>query len=770
MKIKLKIQQKIQLFIIASSIIIYSIALGYISFQSRKMAYNDAIKLTDSQVEKSANNIKAQFDAQLSAVLTISHAFQVYKDFEKDEWQDLIHKIYLNVFKNNPDIYALWDSWELSAIDSTWDKSYGRISHSIWRENGVVKENIELRSLDGDSELYAETKSKLQPHINEPYFDVMTEGKKESLLMTSLNAPLVENGKYIGVVSYDITLEQIQNIIEEIKPYPGSYAFIISTQGAIAGHPDEDLLNKNIQDVFPEVEQKENLLEKIADAQFFSYTTKDEEGLERYVSYAPIQVKNTTTPWSIALSVPINTIMQQANRNFRISILVGIVGILLMSLIILIISKNITNPITRITKLLKKLAVGHLDEKMRIKLDTGDEIEEMADALNNSIVGLNNKADFANHIGKGNLKYDFKLLSDEDILGKSLIDMRNSLIKAKDEEHKRKEDDERRRWANEGLAKFADILRQNNDDIEKLATEIIMSLVSYLDANQGGLFILNDNDKENIYFELLSAYAFDRRKYLQKHIQPGEGLVGTCAMEKKTIFMTDIPQDYIEITSGLGSANPSCLLIVPLKLEDEILGVLEIASFNIFEKHEVEFVEKVAESIASTLAAVRINIRTTELLEKSQQQAEEMAAQEEEMRQNMEELQATQEESARKSAEMEGLIEALNTSSYVIEYDLDGYIQDVNDNYLSLLEVSKDEVIGTHHSGNMEFTEKQKAEYEKFWKDLRAGNVRKETTKVKVKQKELIFAETYTPIRNADGEVFKVLKISNNITEFQKNQ
>ena len=146
-----------------------------------------------------------------------------------------------------------------------------------------------------------------------------------------------------------------------------------------------------------------------------------------------------------------------------------------------------------------------------------------------------------------------------------------------------------------------------------------------------------------------------------------------------------------------------------------------------------------------------------------------MAAQEEEMRQNMEELQATQEESSRKGAEMGGLIEALNTSSYVIEYDLEGYIQNVNDNYLSLLGVIREEVVGTHHSGNIEFTEKQKAEYEKFWKELRYGKVMKETSKVKIKNTEYIFAETYTPIRNADGNIYKILKISNNITDFQKN-
>ena len=255
---------------------------------------------------------------------------------------------------------------------------------------------------------------------------------------------------------------------------------------------------------------------------------------------------------------------------------------------------------------------------------------------------------------------------------------------------------------------------------------------------------------------------------MSKHIQIGEGLIGTCAIEKKTVFMTEIPKDYMEITSGLGGANPSSLLIVPLKLEDTVLGVLEIASFNVFEKHEIEFVEKLAESIGSTLSAVRINIRTNELLERSQQQAEEMAAQEEEMRQNMEELQATQEESSRKSAEMEGLVEAINTSSYVIEYDLDGHIKNVNDNFLSLVDLSRDEVVGTHHSDNMEFTKDQKAKYDLFWRELRSGNVQKETSKMKIKNKELVFSETYTPIRNEEGEIYKILKISNNITDIRK--
>jgi PAS domain S-box-containing protein len=167
------------------------------------------------------------------------------------------------------------------------------------------------------------------------------------------------------------------------------------------------------------------------------------------------------------------------------------------------------------------------------------------------------------------------------------------------------------------------------------------------------LFILNEDTENKKFLELVACYAFERKKYLTREIAPGDGLVGQCYLEGERIYLLDVPSEYISITSGLGGATPNALLIVPMKVNDLTYGVIELASFNKYEEYEIGLVEKLAESIASTISNVRVNDTTRLLLERTQQQAEEMKSQEEEIRQNMEELEATQEEMRRKQTILE---------------------------------------------------------------------------------------------------------------------
>jgi len=213
------------------------------------------------------------------------------------------------------------------------------------------------------------------------------------------------------------------------------------------------------------------------------------------------------------------------------------------------------------------------------------------------------------------------------------------------------QEEKRRQWATEGIAKIGGILR-DSDDFASMADRLITHIVRYIEANQGGLFVVEEegDDKQ---IKLQSCYAYERKKFLEKTIAIGQGLIGQAYLEQEYIYLTELPQNYVNITSGLGQATPESLIIMPLIVNEEVEGLIEIASFREFESYEIEFLQTLSENIAATLRNARVNAQTRVLLEETQQQAEEMRAQEEEMRQNMEELQATQEQSERLRTELE---------------------------------------------------------------------------------------------------------------------
>ena len=263
-------------------------------------------------------------------------------------------------------------------------------------------------------------------------------------------------------------------------------------------------------------------------------------------------------------------------------------------------------------------------------------------------------AKFVKEIEQGNLDvlYEGEGTSGrvvENTLATSLISMRDQMKRIAQKENERK-------WITEGLAMFVDILR-SNDNLSELADTIIRNLVKYLEANQGVLFLLRDEDPEDVHLRLASCYAYNKKKYIDQRINPGEGLSGQALLEKAIIYLSEIPEDYIKITSGLGEALPTNILIVPLIVNDDVYGVVELASFKTILPYQIEFVEKLSESIASTIASVKVNEQTRKLLRESQLQAEHMREQEEEMRQNMEELAATQEEMTRNQKLTEELLQ-----------------------------------------------------------------------------------------------------------------
>lgn len=417
--------------------------------------------------------------------------------------------------------------------------------------------------------------------------------------------------------------------------------------------------------------------------------------------------------------------------------------------------KGIKNQLGYLKSIFEKLSLG--DVNVSLQTNSSDEIGQLSKNISQVIVNLQSASDFSKKIGEGDLNSKLQVLSAQDRLGISLNNMQSQLKWMAEEDRKRI-------WATEGLARLGEILSTQHDNSQILYDELIKFVAKYTNSLQGGMFLYNEDSQ---LIELVSCYAYDRKKFLHKTVEPGVGVLGQVFLEKHTQYLLEVPKDYVTITSGLGMANPTSVLIVPLKANDLVLGVMELASFKKFEEYRISFLEKLGESIASAVASIRANERTKQLLETSLQQSEEMRAHEEEVLQNMEELSATQEEMVRQQVETDSVIKAIDSSFAVVEFEPDGTILNANKNFLDLMGYQLGEVKNHHHRMFVSPEEQVSEEYARFWKNLAKGNEFKGNFKRVNKRGEPVWINgNYSPMRNANGEVKKIMKIAFDITSF----
>jgi methyl-accepting chemotaxis protein len=577
-------------------------------------------------------------------------------------------------------------------------------------------------------------------------------------------SPAFIKGKFYGTVEVNMA---INDIIKEINPSEyESYAIIvdknyINTMTKVEAINDaENFINENLillkTDGFNKSVYKSITSKKIE-------VNKQLTLLDDY-NYLELPIKNFDN------EVIATLVYQMNNDDFKNNLEAStfslfLIGFLIfgVSLFILLIILRIViiSPVKKVTRALKMLSKGVINDEIKVK--TKDEIAEIQKALNVVNSGMLKMSNFAIEIGNENYEEEFTALSDDDVLGNTLLQVRDKLKDVSEQQQMQAKLESERKWTIEGQAKFAALLQDNEMDVKEYTYKILSNLISYLNVNQGAFFLLS-KDKETL--QLSSAYAYDRRKFVNKDVKLGDGLLGNSAKEMKLTYITDLPQDYINITSGLGDANPNSLIIVPLVSDDELYGVFELASFRKLEQFEVEFCSTVAESIAQAISRQQIQQQTKELLEQSRQQAEELSAQEEEMRQNLEEMQATQEEMARKEAEMTGVLNALSESSLVVEFDLKGNVLSVNDGIIELFKLSdKSQVIGKNHSDFYEVEDYQK-EQNKLWEPLSRKETVSRKAQVSLPNGEKIWLnETYSPILDENGNIDRVLNISFDVTE-----
>lgn len=372
-----------------------------------------------------------------------------------------------------------------------------------------------------------------------------------------------------------------------------------------------------------------------------------------YKNDAVLEVARKVDHANLVLLAKINTIEANGETNTVLKTLAyaGMCVVALSLLLSMTLARSITRPLYAMRNKLSMVAQGILPENS--VEHTRDEFGQMGTKVDELVQTLKGNADFAQRIGEGKYDTQFKPASENDLLGMSLMNMRNNLI-----ENERR--DKERNWIVRGVAEISEILRMH-DSTDDLGGDVIKFILEKIGAIQGAFYVVNEDENAKSIIEMRASFAYNRKKYLKAKFKFAEGLVGQAAAEKDTILRTEIPDDYVTITSGiLGDQRPTCILIVPLITNEEVYGVLEFAGFKKFDDSQVKFVQELSLILARTIFNIKVNERTRRLLAESQQMSNELKEKQEVLRQNAEEMQATQEELKHSNQKLEEQIEEVN--------------------------------------------------------------------------------------------------------------
>ncbi|MGH2802187.1 MAG: HAMP domain-containing protein, partial [Thermoleophilaceae bacterium] len=229
-------------------------------------------------------------------------------------------------------------------------------------------------------------------------------------------------------------------------------------------------------------------------------------------------------------------------------------------------------------------------------------------------------------------------------------------------------------WLKTNLTRISSLM-QGQRDLETVS-QLIMSELSPAVSAQHGAFFLADREEEAGDYEmrLLASYGYTRRKSVSNRFKPGDGLVGQAALERKPILIVDPPEEYIHIASGLGEAPPRNIIVIPVLFEEQVLAVIELASFRRFSEIILQFLDQLTETIGVVLSTIIANVRTEQLLQQSQSQSQELQnqsqalqAQQDELQETNEELQDKAEQLARQNRDIEIKNQEIETARASLE-------------------------------------------------------------------------------------------------------
>lgn len=377
---------------------------------------------------------------------------------------------------------------------------------------------------------------------------------------------------------------------------------------------------------------------------------------------------------------------------------------------------------------------------------------------------IDTAAEFVKEVGQGQYDLDIPASLKGSPFGKNLDEMREQLQQVATQE-------EARAWESEGLSHIAMILSSHrSQDLDELTHVLLSAVVKHTGMQIGAFYTVEDKGE---VLRLASLYAYDRKRFAQRTQNAKAGLLGQCLAEKSSLYVEEVPEGYIQISSALGHSDPMSLLLVPVVYEQEVFGVIELGANRKIQPATIRFVEVAMQRIGASFSVLKTNMHTRQLLSEAQKNNEQLVRNEELLKEKAVELEHTQSMLNEKFEELEretnltrNIIQAINKTSATVQFDMKGNILETNDMFVSIMGYLKEELIGTNEKAILPKDEQDGQRYELLWNSLRDGSfISGEYRRINKEGKEVWINGTYNPIFDLKGVPYKVILIAQFTTE-----
>jgi len=622
-------------------------------------------------------HIKAELEVALDTARTLASVFSGIKDPRirlQMEREDVIEMLRV-IAERNEHFLGTYTLWEADAFDANdlgyvgkggYDETGRLIPYLSRNEDGKIQVeplvDYENQTPDENGvrkgEYYLLPRERKQECVIDPYAYAV---QGETVWLTSLVAPILLDNTFYGIAGVDMRLDFIQALLDRVNAsfYDGTGTIaIISHRGvlaAVSNHPEwfgKSLeISANSESIrqllhFDMNETKE-MLQLIRSGQ--QSIEVDEKNIH---IQAPLNIGRTQTPWSVSIMLPTAVVLADARRltatlearavrDLRWQSIVGAVIALLILIIMWQVAKGIARPLKMAANVANQVSEGNLRSEFQVT--SHNEVGLVLSAIKRMIAYLRQVAEIAENVGNNRLDVVVKPFSDQDILNHSLQKMVANLRNAREENARTMAEIEDRNrvmseqnWAKDGMSQLNAAL-MGDLSLTEMCDRAIRFVARYVSAGRGVLYAYHADEQT---LRLRGAFAFTERDHLSNAYQIGEGVIGQVALERAPILLTHLSQEESVIQAGTLSAAPLNTYTFPLIYNEQLYGVIELASFEPFQPTLTDFLAEASRIIATAMFSAMQKDQMQRLLAKAEQATEDAERAKEEAEMQSQEAQA----------------------------------------------------------------------------------------------------------------------------------